>query len=388
MPSSGGGQGTPITVTLPDPQVPYDPSEALDLTPNCAVSLPRYVHVVGYDEAALWGVLYEGQSRFDCNTLWTESSRTQLQVALAVAQRMIEKFIGFPLCPTWVTGRVQEEWHNDFDWVDQQKYKWHMVARYPRIIAPGIRATAVVAEDIVLTHDDQFGTVGPLAVTFTDPNEVVVLYPNSSRRIYPSSITIESGMLTLRIPRYRMVVQDLLDTPVGGILYEDIGNFLSAVDILRVYNDPSRQGVLVRPGCLNNNCSGGCDECTHDACIYVRDPFVGQVEVKAATWNVDSLTWNSNIVCGTNYTIARLNYLCGMQHLDLRAEKALIGLAHTLLHTEPCSCDWLRTMWEGDREYPKIMTREILNNPFGMGNGAWLAYCWAKSIASVRMSVL
>src|SRR6185436_15270045 len=124
MPSSGGGQGTPITVTLPDPQVPYDPIEALDYTPNCAVSLPRYAHVVGYNEPAMWGVLYEGQERFDCDTLWTESNRIQLSTALAVAQQMIERFVGYPLCPTWVTGRVEEEWHNDFNWVDQQKYKW------------------------------------------------------------------------------------------------------------------------------------------------------------------------------------------------------------------------------------------------------------------------
>lgn len=386
MANSGGGQGSPIE-TLPIIQVPYDQSEELDATPNCAVSIPRYAKIVGYDEPSFWGVVYENQSRFDCSELWTEASRMRLQNALAQAQQMLEQFIGFPLCPTWIVGTVQEEPNLDNRWVDQQSYKFRVLTRYPRLIAAGVRAEETVASSVALTHDDKFGSV-TLTIDFDDPDEVFVFYPGSRRRVYPSSVVIVGDQLTIKIPRYRLVRQDYLDTPQGGIMYEDMDAYLASVDVVRVYNDPSVNAVLVRPGCHNNLCSGGCTECTHAACMYIRDSNIGYVDLKPALWDADGGAWNSKIICGTGYTIARLHYLCGMQKLNLQAENAIVHLAHTLLHTPPCSCDWLKSMWEKDREYPALLTREILNNPFGKGNGAWTAYTWAKSIASVRMSVL
>lgn len=386
MPNTGGGQGTPFPTFPLGPQVPYDQTEELDYAFNCAVPLSRYAKVVGYDEPAMWGVVYEGQEQNSCDTIWTESNRMQLENALASAQQMLEQFIGYPLCPTWVVGSVADEPLRNFRWVDQQKLSWRMLTRYPRVLAAGVRAVETVGTSLALTYsDDEFGVLDSVSVTFTDPNEIRVYYPGSNKRIYPSSAVIDSGVLTIRIPRYRMVVPDLLNTPRGGIMYEDLDNFLSAVDVYRVYNDPSRQGVLVRPGCRNNDCYGGCSECTHDACMYVRDPFIGQVELKPATWDTNSLTWNTASMCGTGYTLARLNYQAGVTRLDTQAENAVIHLAHTLMVTPPCACDWLQERWKTDQEYPSLLTREILNNPFGQGKGAWLAYCWAKSIASVRM---
>lgn len=384
MTTSGSGQGTPITV-VPVNQAPYDQTEELGYYPNCAVSLPRYAKLVGYDEPAMWGVVYENQARYNCDTLWTENDRMRLSNALATAQQMLEQFIGYPLCPTWVVGTLAEELHGIDRWVDQQPYRYRLVTRYPRLIQAGIRAAVYVEEDSLVTHGDQVGVVGPIAVDFTDPNEVAVYYPNSGRRIYPSKVTISGGDLTIEIPRYRMVVQDLLNTPDGGIMYDTLGDYLSAVDVVRIYNDPSKQAVMVRPSCRNNDCYGGCSECTHDACMYIRDPRIGAVDVRGASWDSQNLTWNTAVFCGTGYTITRLYYQCGLKSLDLQAEMAIVKLAHTLLATPPCACDWLSKMWDEDKSYPKVMTREMLNNPFGAGSGAWAAYVWAKAIASIRM---
>lgn len=384
MTTSGSGQGTPLVAT-PIIETPYDQTEELDSYGNCAVSLPRYAKIVGYDEPSMWGVVYDGQNRFNCDTLWTENDRLRLSNALATAQQMLEQFIGYPLCPTWVTGTLDEELHYSERWVDQQTLHYRLLTRYPRLIQAGIRATAMVASDSLISHGQKVGVVGPLSVSFTDPNEVVVYYPDTTRRIYPSKVEIVGGQLTIEIPRYRLVIQDLLDTPEGGIMYEDMAAYLSAVDVVRVYNDPSKQAVLVRPHCHNRHCFGGCTECTHNACIYLRDPHIGSIDIQAAHWDAEHLSWNTRVVCGGGYSLVRLYYQCGLRYLDLQAETAVVKLAHTLLATPPCACDWLSKMWLVDKEYPKVMTREMLNNPFGTGGGAWMAYVWAKAIASIRM---
>lgn len=384
MTTSGSGQGMPLAAS-PIIETPYDQTEELDSSSNCAVPLPRYAKLVGYDEPSLWGVVYEGQSRFNCDTLWTESDRLRLSNALATAQQMLEQFIGYPLCPTWVTGTLGEELHSSDRWVDQQSLRHRLLTRYPRLLQAGIRATAYIAQSSLIDHQQEVGVVGPLSVSFTDSNEVMIYYPASGRRIYPSKVTITGGQLTIEIPRYRMVVQGMLNTPDGGIMYEDMTAYLSAVDVVRVYNDPSRQAVMVRPHCHNQSCYGGCSECTHDACVYLRDPHIGFVDVRPATWDTSTLAWNPNIICGTGYSLVRLYYQCGLRFLDLQAENAVVKLAHTLLATPPCACDWLSKMWDEDKAYPKVMTREMINNPFGAGAGAWMAYVWAKAIASIRM---
>lgn len=389
MPSSGGGQVTPVVIEAPVENV-YDQSEELLSTPNCAVPLPRYAKLLNYEEAAFWGVVTENRWERGGGPLWKEGERMVVQLALAQSQQQIESFIGYPMCKTWVAGRVQDVYNNDLRWVDQQVIRCagRIVTKYPRLIEPGIRATQMVETGAVLTFGTKLATVGPIAVTFTDPREVKIYYPDSDRRIEPSRVVISGGNLTIQIPRYRLVITDLLNTPEGGILYEPLENFLSTVDVVRVYTDPSTQAIFVRPNCRNNNCSGGCTECTQTGCMYLLDPEIGYVDVRPATWDVDAEEWNSKIVCRTGYSRVRLHYACGMEYLTPEAEKVVISLAHSKLYGPPCSSDAIVDMWKKDNEIPRMLTRERINCPFGTSNGAWNAYLWAKQFKSVRASIL
>lgn len=389
MASSGSGQGTPVVIEAPVENV-YDQSEELLYTPNCAVSLSRYAQVLNYEEAAFWGVVTENRWQRGGGPLWKEGDRLIIQLALAQAQQQIEAFIGYPLCKTWVTGRVQDVYNHDIRWVDQQRMRCAgtTVTKYPRLIEPGIRATEMIEEDATLTFGEKIATVGPIAVTFTDPREVKVYYPDSERRIQPSRVVISGGNLTIQIPRYRLVITDLLNTPEGGIAYEPLENFLSTVDVVRLYTDPSTQAIFVRPNCRNNNCYGGCTECTQTGCIYMLDPEIGFVNVSPAVWDEETETWNARNVCGTGYSLVRLNYACGIEYLTPEAEKIIISLAHSKLYGPPCGSDALADLWKKDNEIPRMLTRERINCPFGMANGAWNAYLWAKQFKSVRASIL
>lgn len=365
----------------------YDQVEELEDTPPCAISLPRYAKLIGYEEAAFWGVIYENQPMRGCDPLWDEFQRMQVSNALAEAQQEIEQVIGYPLQPTWVVGTLAGQQRNDHRWVDQQAYRDPIITRYPRLIEAGVRATKAIERDSVLCYSYDISSIGPVATDASSVEEIRLYYPGSDRRIFPSKITLSGGYVTAEIPRYRLVRQGLLNTPQGGIEYDDLTNFLNTVDVIREYNDPSTQAVLVRPHCTNNNCTGGCGECTQTACLYFLDPSAGIVDIRPATWDIGIGDWGNTTLCDREYQFSRLYYRCGLQHLNLQAEMAILRLAHTKMPSQPCSCDRIAQFWTCDREIPPMLTRSRLNCPFGLSNGAWVAYKFAMSLAAYRASI-
>ena len=134
-------------------------------------------------------------------------------------------------------------------------------------------------------------------------------------------------------------------------------------------------------------CTRGCGECTHAACMYIRDSNIGEVDVYPATRNAETGVWTPKTACASSYSLVRLNYLAGMRFLNLEAESAIVRLAHSKLWGPPCSCDTLTKMWNVDNSIPRVLTRERINNPFGQSEGAWMAYRWAKNQASMRASI-
>lgn len=363
----------------------YDPYEELTAFENCAISLPRYAKLIGYDECAFWGVVYEGQSEAACNTLWTEFERMTIAQALAAAQQEIEQAVGYPLCPTWVAGNITQEPDGNDRWVDNQPYRVRQVTRYAHVIEPGVRAATVVASGATVNHATDPAVVGPLATNAVEVREIQVYYPNSKRQIEPSRVTIVDGQVTIEIPRCRMVKDNRFNNLDGGWMYDDESNFLDAVDIKRLYNDPSVNAELVRPGCQNHACQGGCGECIHAACIYIRDSRNGVVDVRPATYSAGH--WQSAHPCQP-YEIVRLNYRCGLQKLSLQAEMAILRLAHAKSPEAPCSCAKTEHLWRRDRHVPEVLTRERLNCPFGLEQGAWVAWTFAKALKQYRMGVL
>lgn len=388
MSDSGSGQGTPIPISSV-PSTVYDQMEELLTTPNCAVSLSRYAKLIGYEEAAFWGVVWENQYLRGCDPLWTEYQRMSIANALAEAQQEIEQAIGYPLCPTYISGTYDDNPR----WVDQQCYKRSIVTRYPRILAVGVPVTSVIESEAEVDHESVagVGVIGPLATSATSVEEIKIFYPGSNRQITPSRITLSSGNVTIQIPRFRMLKQEFLnegsDPNSTTIRYENINFFLASVDVKRIYTDSSTQAVLVRPNCRNNSCANGCYECTQSACMYLRDPFLGVVDVNPANWDADLSEWKTNVVCRYNYSLVRLNYLAGVRSLDLQAELAIVRLAHSKMGRPPCQCDRTGEMWKWDYDVTGAVTRERVNCPFGLSNGAWNAWKWSQDFAARRASI-
>lgn len=375
---SGGTTGTPVSsgVGIPPDTIPAP-------WPNCAVPLARYADIIGYDQCAFWGVRYDGQESLECGTFWTEWERQSLADALAQAQQMIEDVLGYPLCPTFITGQLATDWR----YVDEQPATGNpIVTRWAYILQPGVRAETVIVDNAGVDYTAEPAVVGPIATTVTDQNEVAIFHAGSDRTITPSRIIIAGGLLTIYIPRCRLVNPDLLDTITGsvGLDYTDLDNFVDAVDVKRVYVDPSVNANLVREHSCTALCSAeGCASQTDAACIVVRDAVQGVVLVRPGIYNDG---W-SHKPTGHCYNHVRLNYLAGLRTVTRQIEMVVVRLAHSLMPAEPCGCETAQRFWERDRYVGEILSREMLNNPWGYSAGALFAYAWATQNALSRGGV-
>lgn len=374
---SGGTTGTPVISGVPPSTI------ALPL-PDTVVSLPRYAQLIGYDECGFFGVAYNGQEQSGCATWWTEWQRLNIADALRQAEQKIENIAGYPLRPTWITG--QPAW-GDARYVDEQPFCNNpIVTRWGMVLQGGVRAeTTIQAGALIDYSDEDVSIVGPLPATIGDISEVYVYYPGSERRIIPSKVEYVGGVLTVQIPRCRLV-----DPSKFGVIENDYGldkndldNFVESVDIRRIYNDPSTHAELVR----QDTCWCGETGCTHQtdaACIRVQDGRVGIVEVWPAEY---SDGWQRKRTC-RSYSHVRLNYQAGLRSAPFDLENMIVRLAHSLLPEEPCGCAIIQHLWKRDTTIPDVLTREWLSNPFGISYGAAYAYQWAKSNALVRGMVV
>lgn len=343
---------------------------------DSAVTLPRYAQLIEYAECSFFGVRRSDVPQA-CRTIWQKHERDTIIKYLAEAQEELERVIRYPL---------NREWFAD----EQHPYRFPVKADWCKIVSGGVRATADIALAEAVAHATDPAVVGPVATTVTDEDEVRVYHPGTEVEIHPSAITISGGNLTIEIPRCRMVTEAASDNDPGGMDYDDLNNFESTVDIGRVYNDPSTHATLVWPhACTTTStyCGCTCGQYTQAACIYVRNGQLGFVDVLPASYSAGSWSTTCATCCGNPHHVL-LNYRAGLTALGYQAEDAVLRLAHAKMPAEPCSCDIMRRVWQRDRNVPDVLTRERLNCPFGLSDGAWVAWKFAQALKIHRGAVV
>lgn len=353
---------------------------------DSAIKLAKYAQLAAIPECFLLGVADPNVAADECNPIWSYSQRAMIAKYLREAQDEIEQVTHYPLAPRWFTD-------------ESHPYRVPLHLDWHKVIETGVKAVANIGLAQAVDHTADPAVVGPIATTVTDPDEIIVYHPGTDIEIVPSSIVIAGGNVTINIPRCRLVTQAAQDNDENGIDYTDTGcssfgptgSFECFVDVKRVYNDASTQGTLVWPHQSSDCAYCGCPSCgeyTHDACVYIKNAESGAVDLlKAAyadgAWTADSCTCHCSLP-----SYARVNYRAGMTPLSKQAEDAIIRLAHAKMPSEPCGCGTVQSMWKRDRNVPEVLTRERLNCPFGLSDGAWVAWRFANALASRRLMVM
>lgn len=357
-----------------------------DAWPNCAIPLTRYAQIIGYDECAFFGVRYDGQEQFECSTFWSEWQRQSVADALSQAQGMMEDLLGYPLCPTWITGTIPDT--GDARYVDEQSAVGNPITtRWAHVLQAGVMAESVIGDGAIVDYGQEPAVIGPFTTTITDTSEVRVFLPDSERIVTPSRMTYSGGQLTIYVPRCRLVDPDLYGnvTADTGLERTDTDNFVATVDVHRAYNDPSVNAYLVREHSCDYFCSSeGCATQTDAACIVIKDPLQGVVLVRPGAYS-DGWTVTDFAHC---YNHVRLNYQAGLRTLPRQTETMLVRLAHSLMPEEPCGCAYTQRLWARDRKTGEVLSREMLNCPWGYMAGSLVAYNWTMQNAMWRGGIL
>lgn len=338
--------------------------------PCCPVGLPLYARIIRYNEAAFWGVAYSENDQYENRVVWTMRERQEIAYWLGESRTTIEETMGFPACATWIA--------------DERPYRHNPIwASQKRVIEPGVEAVEVLEAGATVSHLADPATVAVTVSATLNVDEVRVRYPgNEDYEICASAIDLTGTTLTISIPRARLVTIDAQETVTEdhriGVSYSDLSNFLDTVDVVRVYNDPSTQAVFAWEGCDD----GSCAESTQTGCIYVDKPKLGSLSVRPATYSGGRWT-KTNITCGCPDKV-RLYYRAGFDPVPRKAVDAIIRLAHVIMPAEVCGNLSAQYMWIRDRNVPETLSRERYNCPYGMADGAWIAYKYALKMRVVR----
>lgn len=369
MPDSGSGTGTPIACATPG-------TALTELICSPAVPLWLYAETIGYAGDAFFGIIRDDPPAYHMNKpLWRKSERDMVEHFLSEAQEEIEQVCGYPLVACW----IEDEEHD---------YGYPLLSDWAKVVEVGVQATASISAGEAVDHTNDPAVIGPFVdATGADEDEIKVFHPGTAVEIFPSSITIAGNTVTIEIPRCRLLTEEAYAE--FGVDYEDTGvggSFELTVDVVRVYNDPSTQGTLVW-----SHGSSSCVRCTgttDDACIVVTDKAIGEMDILPATYSGGAWTSTAwSCYCHMPDRV-RINYRAGLTELTKRARDAIMRLAHAKMPHNPCNVDPPLWMWQADRNVPRALTAQRINCPFGLSDGAWQAFQFAKSMSVIRGSVL
>jgi len=340
---------------------------------NTAVSLALYANSIQYPPNAFFGVAKNDELTRYCDRIWMKSERDTIAFYLAEAQEEVENEARYPLAPRWIVN-------------EDHSYKFPVVAKWKKVIVAGVKNTDKFGDSEAVNHANDPVEI-TIATAIANADEVRVFYEDLDIEIIPSSVVVDGVNAVIKIPRCRLVKPDLVDNPEEGLDYTDtVNNFVANVDIWRIWNDPSTQGTLVWAHTCGGSTCTLCNEYTQDGCMYIADAENSVFEVLPASYSGG--TWSSVASCCTGKPDrVKLNYRAGLATLTKQARDVVIMLAHAKMPTVPCGCDQVTRLWKRDRNKPGVLTKERINCPFGMSDGAWVAWRFTQAMRKVGMGI-
>lgn len=290
-------------------------------------------------------------------------SREEIATAIATAEEDLENFLGYPTAPRFYDHTVQAE-------------RSYRVGRWPawalfNLPKGYVWSGGVLGKTLLdtpnITYSDQdtdtYNETATVVVTMDglpDASEIMVFYPGKDAdptwQIRPITISISGDTATITFKREQCVREALQEQynsePVDGA---DDANFLTAVDVYRIYTDTSAQAVLFfQNGCASCNFAGDtdCALCSYsesEGCIEIVNNRQGMVTVNPGTYD-GVWTYAAPDSCGTLRKV-RLRYLAGAlldstYKMQTRFEICVARLAMTKLERPICTCESIQNAFE------------------------------------------
>jgi hypothetical protein len=346
-------------------------------------------------------------------------SRESIAVAIAEAETRITQWLGFKPLPVF----ERDERHNivrpstrDFSRVRMFTPNGLGVAvklDYGHVVSGGIEGKTVIALSAVIAYSDEDADGYPetatitVPTTLTNPDEICIYFAGEggdpSFEVRPITVTFASGFATITARREQFVIPSLterLDSTraIDGALDE---NFVSAVDVYRVFIDPSQQIQFLWENQWGS-CGCGTEACptcwlgAQFGCSVVRDYRLGLISGQPAMWNGVTGSYEY-----TSYAQARQPdrgrfwYRAGYRdqtrrrpshEMDPRWERAIAVYAAAILERPFCGCrniENISNYWRVDMSESSAsasggtsyrLTDRMLDNPLGTTRGAMHAW--------------
>lgn len=277
--------------------------------------MDRWCELVGVNPIHFNG-MYSELTNETCRSSWTQYQwqnayrvgREEIARAIQRAEMKIESYVGYSLLPTW-----QKEVVRVTRPVSPELYGMNINPRYGRksislgkgyIICGGQKAktlieagAAVVRSDVDGDGYDETMTV-TVATTITSQDEIRAYYPGESGadkwEIRPITVSVSGGVATIVFKSWQLVDPDLQESINPQSIDADVdGNYLTTVDVYRVYNDPQEQALFMWEN-LPDTCDCGSTTCyvcawgTQYGCLQVRDSRLAFATYAPGSWDADN----------------------------------------------------------------------------------------------------
>jgi hypothetical protein len=354
--------------------------------PHTYLQLEEYFQYLQINEPAGYGIQNfptTGVMGLGCGDFWDQSGRYFLATAIAKAEKRMEadRWLGFPL---------------------RRKYEPMRQLPYDATIALGkyVRGCGIETETYVDTIDLSLRTINVIndvveftvAVDFTDVNELIIKYPTEyyaaackNYTIFPTCVTISSGIATVQIPRARLLKPEFFQNYVNDNERPDYkidSFFLDTVGVYRNYLNMNTGSNLVwwrHNGGLSCNqdvflspCSGSigyCSDVRQLACAYIENQRLGFISLSPAT-NSGTAYAQSSLAVRRKPDGVEVNFMRGYydryEVMDENIQRAVIAWAHNNLPERYCArCDIAVKFWQDDNKPIEPPVR------IGSGRSTW-----------------
>lgn len=340
--------------------------------------------------------------------------RDDIAMCIQQAEQEIAQQVGYNLIPDWTYNERLAYPHPQVPgaynlWgMNQNGQRKSVELNKGHVISGGIRAKTLIQAGAVIVRSDVDGDGFQetctiiVPITTTDTNEVHVYYPATSGddgwEVRPIKVAISGGFATIIFKVWQVVAAGVMDYLDPQAIDATVpANFEAAVDVYRVYNDPSSQVLFLweqNPiSCCGQSTCAACQMGTQTGCFVLRDPRMGMTVPAPASWNASTLAFDSACWAGCREPDQiEFSYYSGYRDQSVNRpyvtlapywEYAIAFLAASKLDRPVCGCSNVSEFiqkWRVDAAFADAerggysVTPEMASNQLGTTMGALYAY--------------